>query len=280
MRRNFTIDTSSEGLFNLTRISVYSAVLFSFFFFFRGDFAGWLDLVPLSAWTPVGVTRWLLPLVEVLKSPSTTWIAHVIGLAFLISTGACIVGWKWRFTSMLTLLLSLVVFGLKNSFGHAFRSESILILAQFLMILGPGRHTAGSVLNARETLFLLRLMWVSMFFLSALNKLRFSGWDWAADNFLQDYLLANQITRAGTLADRPFAEFAHVMIAQPIATLAIGYFVLLFELLYPLILIKRLKIPILVGTLFFQLATFTLLGVNFLFYVPLLPIWLKETPSK
>lgn len=280
MRLNFTIDTSSEGLFNLTRISVYSAVLFSFFFFFRVDFAGWLDLIPLSAWTPVGVTRWLLPLVELLKSPSTSWIAHVIGLAFLISTGACIVGWKWRFTSMLTLLLSLVVFGLKNSFGHAFRSESILILAQFLMILGPGRRMSGSVLNARETLLLLRLLWVSMFFLSALNKLRFSGWDWAADNFVHDYLLANQITRAGTLADRPFAEFAHVLIAQPIATLAIGYFVLLFELLYPLILIKRLKIPILVGTLFFQLATFTLLGVNFLFYVPLLPIWLKETPSK
>ena len=153
-------------------------------------------------------------------------------------------------------------------------------IAQFLMILGPGRRMSGSVLNARETLLLLRLLWVSMFFLSALNKLRFSGWDWAADNFVHDYLLANQITRAGTLAGRPFAEFAHVLIAQPIATLAIGYFVLLFELLYPLILIKRLKIPILVGTLFFQLATFTLLGVNFLFYVPLLPIWLKETPSK
>lgn len=119
-----------------------------------------------------------------------------------------------------------------------------------------------------------------MFFLGALNKLRFSGWAWASENFLQDYLLANQITRAGTLADRPLATFAQTLISAPVVTLGLSYFVLLFELLYPLILFKRLKVPILVGTVFFQLATFTLLGVNFLFYLPLLPIWLTEKEAQ
>lgn len=116
-----------------------------------------------------------------------------------------------------------------------------------------------------------------MFFLGAINKLRFSGWSWVTENYLHDYLLANQITRAGTLNGRLFADGAEILIANPTITLGIGYFVLFFELLYPLILINRLKVPFLVGTVLFQLAVFTLLGVNFLFYLPLLPIWLKES---
>lgn len=284
MRLNTSLDTSAIGLLRLTRVSVYTALLFSFFFFFQGDFASWLQLMPLSAWSPVGVTSFMHPLVLLLKAPATAWIGYLISFLFLASTLACVVGWQWRISSLTTLILSLVTFGLKNSFGHAFRSESILILAQFILVLAPfapGKSVASSFLpDSKWTLQLLRFLWISMFFLGALNKLRFSGWAWASENFLQDYLLANQITRAGTLADRPLATFAQTLISAPVVTLGLSYFVLLFELLYPLILFKRLKVPILVGTVFFQLATFTLLGVNFLFYLPLLPIWLTEKEAQ
>jgi hypothetical protein len=276
LKLRFTGHRTEAEIYRLTRASVYTAVLISFLFFFRADFSGWLALMPISAWTPVGVTNWIYPLVTVLKSPSTAWLSHLVSAAFLLSTAACIFGWQWRIASITTLVLSLVVFGLKNSFGHAFRSESVLILAQFLLIFGPGGRDGKSAIDARASLQLLRLLWVSMFFLSALNKLRFSGWAWASDNFLHDYLLANQITRAGVLADRPFADLAHTLIATPTATMAIGYFVLLFELLYPIVFLKRFKVPVLLGTVAFQLSTFVLLGVNFLFYLPLLPIWLTE----
>ena len=224
-----------------------------------------------ASWTPVGVTQLMSPLAELLLSPKTAWISHLISILFLAGCISCIFGWKWRIASAMTFLLSLVVFGLKNSFGHAFRSESVLILAQLIFLL------SAKPLGASWTLRLLRGLWISMFFLGAINKLRFSGWSWVTENYLHDYLLANQITRAGTLNGRLFADGAEILIANPTITLGIGYFVLFFELLYPLILINRLKVPFLVGTVLFQLAVFTLLGVNFLFYLPLLPIWLKES---
>lgn len=262
---------STEQIFAITRIFVYLTILGSFIFFFQSDFVGWLEIIPESAWTPVGVTEWLYPLFKLLKNSNTAWLGHIIVVAMALSAVSCVFEWKWRVTSVLTFVLSVIVFGLKNSFGHAFRSESILIIVQVIFIF-----RAYSLIDHLWALRCLRFLWISIFFLSALNKLRFSGLDWISDNYVLDYIRANQITRAGVLVERPFSGATEYFTENILLTKAMGIFTLLFELCYPLILFKRMRKAMLISTALFQSAIFVLLGVNFFFYLPLIPIWYSK----
>lgn len=264
-----------ENNLKLTRSLVYFAVLISFLFFFQSDFSGWIQIIPESAWTPVGITEWLHPIFKILKNSSLAWVNPLLTGLFVISTLSCVLNWQIPTMSVISLVLSLIFFGLKNSFGHAYRTESVLIIAQFILTL----H-AVAVLNSHQTVQALRTFWISIFFLSGLNKLFSSGFEWVTDNYVLDYIKANQITRAGVLSQRPLAEFAKDLINYPSITKAIGLFIFCFEIFYPIILFKKMRLIMLLLTVVFQIAVFIILGVNFFLYLPLLPIWLSSINEK
>lgn len=253
---------------NTTRVLTYTTVLFAFVFFFQGNFTSWIEVIPESAWTPVGITNWFHPIFLILKSPTLAWLNYLISGLFTLSTLSCILKWRWPLTSIVTLALSSIIFGLKNSFGHAYRAESVLIIAQLILTL-----RATSILNTDQTLLALRTFWVSIFFLSGLNKLFNSGLNWVTDNYVLDYIKANQITRAGILSERPLSELAQYLMSHPFITKIFGFLIFSFELLYPFILLKKIRLVMVSSTIIFQLFVFVLLGVNFFFYLPLLPIW-------
>ncbi len=272
----------SPDLLAITRILVYFGILITYFFLFRGNFSAWISFIPIEAWLPVGILR-VLPaeLVPFLKMPS---VALALSFGFVTSTICCIAGYKWKYFKWTTLLLTLFLFGLRNSFGHSFRSELVLVLAQFVLVFAPANHaisvdsslTGSTNLKSQDydwPISALRLLWVSIFFFGGLSKVRNSGFSWVTDNYLGEYLLANQITRAGVLADRTLSELGPLLASMPTVTFLIGLFVFVFELLYPLILVPKFRKLFLAGTIIFQVGVFFLLGVNFFFYLPLLPIW-------
>jgi hypothetical protein len=213
----------------------------------------------------------------------TKIVSMGLSAIFLLSTICCITGYRWSTIRWTTLALTLILFGFRNSFGHAFRSELVLILAQFVFVFAPASD--GMSIDARSRppredspdyqwpLAALQVLWVSIFFFGGLSKLRNSSFTWATENFLAEYLWGNQITRAGTLADRSFSEYGLALLERPEATLALGYIVLVFELSYPLIFLKKFRALFLVSTFAFQLGVFVFLGVNFWFYIPLILVW-------
>ena len=237
--------------------------------------------MPREAWLPVGVMQLfpeaIVPLVQ------SDVVSLGLSILFLLSASACVLGFKWSVARWTTLALTLFLFGFRNSFGHAFRSELVLILAQFVFVFSPAsdaysidsrsRPPRGESTEYQWPITALQLLWVSIFFIGGLSKLRNSGFNWVTENYLAEYLLGNQITRAGILVDRNFSVFGKTLAEQPNATLLLGYLVLLFELFYPLIFLKKLRAVFLVATFSFQLGVFVLLGVNFWFYLPLALIW-------
>lgn len=272
----------SPRLLALTRIATYAALIFTYLFLFRGDFASWVESMPREAWLPVGIMR-IFPeaIVPLVQSKA---VSYSLSLMFIFSSVACVLGFKWSVARWSTLVLTLFLFGFRNSFGHAFRSELVLILAQFVFVLSPASDAlsidARSLPPKKDSpdyqwpLTALQLLWVSIFFIGGLSKLRNSGFGWATENFLAEYLLGNQVTRAGILIDRNFSDFGRTLAEHPNTTLVLGYLVLLFELFYPLVFINRFRSALLTATLLFQLGVFVLLGVNFWFYLPLILVWL------
>lgn len=277
----FNSTPRSPLLLAATRIATYLALVFTYLFLFRGDFSTWVESMPTEAWLPVGIMvvlpESIVPLVQ------NELVSHTLSAMFLVSASCCIVGFKWSVVRWTTLTLTLFLFGLRNSFGHAFRSELVLILAQLVFVFSPASDAIS--IDARKRLSpenspdyqwpitALQLLWVSIFFVGGISKIRNSGFKWASENYLAEYLLGNQITRAGILIDRNFSAFGTSLAAQPNITFALGYLVLFFELFYPLIFIKRLQATFLVLTFGFQLGVFVLLGVNFWFYLPLVLVW-------
>lgn len=237
--------------------------------------------MPREAWLPVGIMHIfpeaIVPLVQ------SKVVSLGLSILFLLSAFACVIGFKWSVVRWTTLALTLFLFGFRNSFGHAFRSELVLILAQFVFVLSPASDALSVESRAKPRqedspdyqwpLTALQLLWVSIFFIGGLSKLRNSGFSWATENYLVEYLMGNQITRAGILIDRNFSDFGRILAEQPNITLGLGYLVLLFELFYPLVFFKKLRAVFLVATFSFQLAVFVLLGVNFWFYLPLAVAW-------
>lgn len=271
----------SPHLLAATRIATYAALIFTYLFLFRGDFSGWVESMPREAWLPVGIMH-LFP-EAIVPFVQSKVVSIGLSILFLLSAFACVLGFKWSVSRWTTLALTLFLFGFRNSFGHAFRSELVLILAQFVFVLSPASDAYSIDSRSRPPqadspeyqwpITGLQLLWVSIFFIGGLSKLRNSGFSWVTENYLTEYLLGNQITRAGILVDRNFSDFGRMLAGQPKATLLLGYLVLLFELFYPLVFVKKLRAVFLVATFSFQLAVFVLLGVNFWFYLPLALVW-------
>ena len=225
--------------------------------------------MPLSAWSPSGATHVLLPLFELLKNTQSVLLSKAISILFIISAACCACGWRWRISSVLCLVFSIIVFGFKNSFGHVFKADSILIVAQLAFCL-----QSLSYFNHRQLIFTLQITWVLIFFLGAINKLRFSGLSWFVDNYTYDYVRANQIIRSTKISNIPINSYISHIAQSEIFSLIFGYVVMIYELLYPLIFLRRLRLAFFIFTVIFQASTYLFLGIHFAFYLYLSPIWL------
>jgi len=260
---------SIEFIFEYTRFTFYTGLIISFIYFFDGDFSGWVDIMPLSAWSPSGATHVLFPLFEVLKNSQSVLLSKAFSILFIISAACCACGWKWRISSVLCLVFSIIVFGFKNSFGHVFKADSILIVAQMAFCL-----QSLCYFNHRQLIFTLQITWVLIFFLGAINKLRFSGLSWFVDNYTYDYVRANQIIRSTKISNIPINSYISLVSKNEVFSLVFGYLVMLYELFYPLIFLKRLRLIFFIFTIVFQASTYFFLGIHFAFYLYLSPIWL------
>jgi hypothetical protein len=285
----------ANQLLALTRISTYAVLLVAYLYFFSGSMTIWAKAMPAEAWTPAGIMQWLPTNLATSSEAFVRYCLILEGL-FWISALAAISGFAWKWSSWTTLILSLLVFGIRHSFGHAFRTESILILVQFCFVFSKAadvfsldayfsQRMPGKKLEQEPEEFeyvwplrIMQVMWVSMFFLSGITKLRVSGFAWIGQNYLHDFLLSNRITRGPNLDDQAFRWSADYLIEQPGISFWLGALVIVFELSYPIIFWFQTKYPkgvivMLTATLFFQVSVYAVMGVNFMFYWALLPIW-------
>lgn len=277
----------------VARITAYAALLATYFYFFTGSMSAWARAMPLEAWTPVGVlSLWpegWFPTTSAGFVQLCTWLE----ILFVVSALAAITGFKWAWSAWTTLILSLLVFGIRHSFGHAFRTESILLLAQFVFVVSKaadavsfdawwarrkGASGPHESIDYEWPLWILRLMWVGIFFSSGLTKLRVSGFEWVTDNYIHDFLLSNLVTRGPNLENQIQGGLSGWLADHRELCLVLGILTLAFEIFYPVILGLRLKwrrgfYVALAMTIIFQMSVYILMGVNFMFYFALLPIW-------
>lgn len=258
-----------KNSFVIVRATTYLCVLATFLLYFHFDFTGWIKIVPIEAWAPVGIANNFYSIFNLLKNE--LWLTYFFTAGIFLTSIFCILGRFLKISSLVLLILFSIVFGLKNSFGHAFRSEGILVTIQIIFVA----HFYG-LFDKRNAIFALKLFWVSIFFLGGLNKLKHSGLDWITENYTFDYLMANQITRATILSENGMNEWISSALIYPKAIFIVGILILLFELTYPLIFLKKFKNIYLLATIFFQSMVYVFFGVNFFYYFCLIPIWLVD----
>ena len=268
---------SSALSLGLTRIALYLGVLI-FYGVFIGDFSQFAAGASPMTWRPVGLfpggLRWFFE--EPFGREMLDWL-------FKTSALLALVGWKFRWTSIVALVSSALLFGFISSSGNAFRVDTILIQAQLIACLSPMSAAlsfdAGLKLPSRSSdyrwpLVLFQMHWVFIFWASGLGKLRQSGFAWAYDDFFREYLFQTYVTRGPQIEGSWTEPLILWLMEHGEVTLVGGAIVFGFELLYPLIFMRRLTLPFLALSLFFQTVVRLALGISFFAYWMLVPIWL------
>lgn len=126
------------------------------------------------------------------------------------------------------------------------------------------RRNAPPSFEYRWPLALIQLLFAFTYFLAALSKLRYSGLGWiSADNFRSTVEVFNTFEPGS----RPLAHF---LVEHPTICLLIAAFTVLLELAFPLVLVSRRAMAILVPlAVIGHIGIYLVLGVVFL-NVPLL----------
>ncbi|MBL7687395.1 MAG: hypothetical protein JNJ49_05130 [Bdellovibrionaceae bacterium] len=277
--REYFFSPSSALPLGLTRVALYTGILV-FYGVFIGDFSQFAAGASSLTWRPVGLfPDGILWLFDGPVGPG------MLDWLFKTSVLLALIGWKFRWTSIVALVSSVLLFGFISSSGNAFRVDTILIQAQLIACLAPMSAAlsldAGFKLPVRSgdyrwPLVLFQMHWVFIFMASGLGKLRQSGFAWAYDNFFREYLFQTYVTRGPQIEGNWTEWLIRWLMEHSEVTLIGGAIVFGFELLYPLIFVRRLTLPFLALSLFFQIAVRLALGISFFAYWMLLPMWLPH----
>lgn len=278
--REYFFSPASALPLALARIGLYAGVLI-FYSVFVGDFGAFAADASPSTWRPVGLfprdIRWIYE----------GWIGRVLlTWVFHSSVFLALIGWKFRWSSLVAFVSSCLIFGFISSSGNAFRVDTILIQVQLLACLSPmsaalsidaGLRCPSWSSEYRWPVALFQLHWIFIFFSSGLGKLRRSGFAWVSDDFFREYIFQTYVTRGPRIEGRWVELPLRWLGEHSEVTIVASAIVFGFELLYPLVLIRPLTRLFLLCSLLFQTAVYLIFGISFFVYWALVPIWLPLT---
>jgi len=150
------------------------------------------------------------PVVKTFELLPDTVCFALIGFLFF-----CTIGFFTKFFQILAAVTGFLYFNNMYEFGYVgFAAPSICYSLFFMAFLPMNGVYSLDALFARNKnrdpnefqiawpIQLLKLQLVSVFFFSAINKLKFSGWDWAGNSNLYYHVLYSHYLRIDEIPDR------------------------------------------------------------------------------
>jgi hypothetical protein len=255
--------TSATGL-AICRIWLYAFVIY---IVLDNDVRQWTS-VPAELWRPILLLRWVpasLLSVEVLSAAR---------LLLLAAAGCSLLGLATTLSTRLTLGLAIFVFGLAQCFGKVNHGLTLVMFALGILALSRcgdalsfdrwldrrrGIATASASGEYRWPIALMQALMMTVFFASAVCKLRNSGLAWVTSDHLLNTLLRNHYT-----GHHPPTGLGLWLARFPIACHLVAAVSLWNEFSAPLALYSRwyrwLVIPSLHGM---QIGIYVTMGVAF-----------------
>jgi hypothetical protein len=183
----------------ICRIWLYAFVIYVIF---DNDVRLWSG-VPIDLWRPILLLSWVPPSLLSLE------VLSAARLALLAAAGCSLLGFRTTISTRLTLVLAIFVFGLAQCFGKVNHGLTLVMFAlgifsisrcgdalsldAWLRRLGrqpPPAHSG----EYRWPIALMQALMVTVFFASAVCKLRNSGLAWVTSDHLLNTLVRNQYT--------------------------------------------------------------------------------------
>jgi hypothetical protein len=162
----------------------------------------WAD-VPADLWRPI-LLLWWVP-----KSLLSVEVLSAARLALLAAAGCSLLGLVTTFSTRLTLVLAIFVFGLAQCFGKVNHGLTLFMFALGIFALSRcgdalsldswwrrrrGFSTPSRSGEYRWPIALMQALMMTVFFASAVCKLRNSGLAWVTSDNLLNTLLRNHYT--------------------------------------------------------------------------------------
>ncbi len=201
-----------------------------------------LDLTRLRStrWDPPGI------LGRLGSPPSSALVVAVLGVA-LISGGAYLVGWRFRWTGPVFALSLLAVLSYRNGWGQLFHTDNLLVLHVLVVGLSPaadawsldarGRADPADDVRYGFALRLAAVLTVATYVVTGVAKLRYAGGDWLrGDTLLHQIAFDN--ARKKVLGDG-YSPLAGAVVGHPGLFGPMGLLTLVIELGAPLALLGR-----------------------------------------
>ena len=173
------------------------------------------------------------------------------------------IGVMYQLSSIIFCLVSILAFNIGHNYGYQTHTYMPLALATMAMAFG-----------GKNKIFLVRFIFVSIFFMAGLSKIRNSGIDWFLSENLQNILIRSKIYYHDLhfLAQKFNLNYfiaRHLELTKIIAFSAVA-----LELSAPLaILTPKLKNYIVSSLLLMQVGIYFTVLVNFKFYVLIYIFW-------
>jgi predicted DCC family thiol-disulfide oxidoreductase YuxK len=276
----FWFEPATADNLGLARILVYgSMAIFYFVTPYLFPAWGWHETfnewggVSSVFWKPIWLFRTLhLPLLS-------TEAISVMDAAWKISLVMAAMGLFTRFSTAVSFVLCIYLFGLPNNFGKTHHLEIMLLWAFLIMtfsrcgdswsidrLIKTARTGAGpeSRKISGEYTWPIRLIWVVMamiYFEAGFSKLRHSGTDWVFGSAMTFFLQRAQyhVTDAEPLANWGLWIARHEWASHLLAGMGLS-----LELSYPLALFsRRLRWIIMPSGMMMQFGIAVLMGPNF-----------------
>lgn len=203
IKNNFRYD---EKDFSLFRISFYFAIVFFYIQINPGFFSDWRH-VDKVFWSPISffvfIDYSVVPYINML------WVKQV----FLISAILCILGFGYRFFSILAFICFIYAAGLQCNFGKIHHSNHMpAVLLGLMCFVSAGRYSIDRIIQNRKHLsepgfmnesswlFFTVVMYMSLVYMNAgLQKLWIGGLGWMSNDSMATIILTRPtVTELGT----------------------------------------------------------------------------------
>jgi uncharacterized membrane protein YphA (DoxX/SURF4 family) len=215
--------------------------------------------LPSELWMPTGVFAYLSE--PIFLSESAIRFLSILWKTVVV---LCALGVQFKILSKVFFALTFFMINTIHNYGFIPHAFMPIVLACYAMAFGGTRKV-----------FLVRLIFCSVFFNAGISKILNGGIDWVASTSIQNIFLRSEIyfhdvakvARAVRLEE---VLSKHLVVAQWLA----GFSIVL-EVVSPLALFKnRLKYLIIPGLMVMQITIYFLIFVNFNLYICLYIFWI------
>jgi len=172
-------------------------------------------------------------------------------------------GILYRSAATIFCIISVFAFNVGHNYGYQTHTYMPLALASMAMAFG-----------GKNKIFLVRFIFVSIFFMAGLSKIRNSGVDWFLTENLQNILVRSKIYYHDLHHFAQKFNLNYILARDLMLTKIIAFSAIALELAAPAaILMPRFKNMIVLSLLLMQIGIYFTILVNFKFYILIYIFW-------